>query len=508
MRKRWWIVIGLVVVILALLSFSSPVRQALGLGTQTQGSTIQTVRVQKGDLTAYVGATGSVRSNQTAQLAWQTSGQVASVAVNKDQVVQKDTVLATLEQSSLPAAMIGAPADLITAKNNLQTVLDNSKPRADAELALAQAQKALDDAQKAADSKLFQNAGANTIDIARANAITAQSEVDRWTEIYNRVASRGQDDPQYASALSGLANARQQLQRAQYNLQYTVSLPDPLSVQIVNAQLEQAKANLLTAKKNWDKVKDGPNQDDIAAAQAKVAAAQASVNQSRISAPFDGTVTLVNVQAGDRVSPGNLAFQIDDLSRLLIEVQVSEVDINQVHPDQPVELTFDAIPDKTYQGVVTSISSVGVSASGTVNFTVKVEITNPDASIKPGMTTSANIAVTQLKDVLLVPSRAVRVVGRQRVVYVLRGDGQQAQVEVVLGATDNVNVEVVSGNVHEGDQVILNPPQTLNFGPGQGGGGGAGAIFGGGGGGGGSNTTSSTPDSAPATNPGGQNGGQ
>lgn len=500
MRKRWWIIIGLAAVVLALLIFSGPVRRALGLSPQTAGTEIQTVTAQRGNLTAYVGATGSVRSNQTAQLTWQASGQIANVTAGKDQTVKKGVVLATLEQTSLSPTLIGAQADLTTAKNNLQTVLDNSKPRADAELALAQAQKALDDAQKATDSKLFQNAGANTIDIARANVITAQSEVDKWTEIYNRVSGRGQDDPQYAAALSGLANARQQFDRAQYNLQYTVSLPDPLSVQTVYAQLDQAKANLLTAKQNWEKVKDGPNPDDIAAAQAKVAAAQASLNQTQISAPFDGTVTVVAAKPGDRVAPGTLAFQIDDLSRLLIDVQVSEVDINRVKPEQPVDLTFDAIPDKTYRGVVTEISSVGVSSSGTVNFTVTVELRDSDAAIKPGMTTSANIAVTQLKNVLLVPVRAVRVVNNQRVVYVLR-NGSQTPVDVVLGATDNTNVEIVSGGLKEGDQVILNPTTTPSFGPGRGGG----VIFGGRNGG--SEGAAPTPNSAPTTNPGGSNGG-
>ena len=510
MRKWLWIIIGLVVVLVLLFIFPGPLRQVVGLGGQSNTPSYQTTPVVRGNLTAYVGATGSVRSNQTALLAWQTSGQVASVAVSKGQKVKKGDVLATLEQSSLPAALISAQADLITAQNNLQTVLDNSKPRADAELALAQAQKALDDAQKATNSKLYQNAGPNTIDIARANVITAQSEVDKWTEIYNRNASRAQDDSQYAAALSGLANARQKLQAAEYNLQYAVSLPDSLSVQTVYAQLDQAKANLLTAKQNWDKVKNGPNPDDIAAAQARVAAAQASLNQTKISAPFDGTVTVVNAKPGDRIQPGSAAFQLDDMSRLLIDVQVSEVDINNVKPGQPVDLTFDAIPDQTYHGAVTDISAIGTVTSGTVNFSVTVEVTSPDVKIKPGMTTTANIAVTQLTNVLLVPIRAVRVINNnQRVVYILR-NGVPTPVNVTLGASDNVNTQIVSGDLREGEQVVLNPPATLNFG-----GPGGGGFFGGGGGGpnpgggnsGGGSTTQPSGGATPQPS-GGANGGQ
>lgn len=504
MRKRLWIILGViaVIVVVVLVAFPNLRRRLLTGQAQSPNSNVQTVAVQKGELTAYVGATGSVRSNQTAQLAWQTGGQVAAVAVKKGQPVKKGEVLATLEQTSLSAALINAAADLVAAQSNLQTVLDNSKPRADAELALAKAQKALDDAQKATQSKLFQNASPNSIDIARANAITAQSEVDKWTDIYNRNAARAQDDAQYAAALSGLANARQQLDRAQYNLQFAVSLPDPLDVQTVYAQLDQAKASLLTAKQNWDKVKNGPNPDDIAAAQAKVAAAQASLDAAQITAPFSGAVTVVNAMTGDKVTMGTAALQIDDLSRLLVDVQVSEVDVNRVQPNQPVELTFDAIPNKNYTGAVTEIASVGTSSGGTVNFDVTVQITNPDTEIKPGMTVSANIAVTQLKGVLLVPTRAIRVINNRRVVYVLH-NGTQTPVDVTLGASDNTDTQITGGNLHEGDQVVLNPSTTSTVG-----GGGLRFIGPGGGSGEGANPQPAQNTKGGGNSSGGAGGGQ
>lgn len=499
MRKWWLIILGLVVVLVIALFALPGLQRALGLRNANAGNAIQTVTVQRGDLTAYVGATGSVRSNQTAVLNWLASGQVASGAAGIGQKVKKGDVLASLEPSSLSPDLVSAQSDLVTAKNNLKTVLDNTKPRADAELALTQAQKALDDAEKSTQSKLYQNASADTIDIARANVIEAQSEVDKWTKIYNQVSTLGQDNENYAAALSGLANARQQLTRSQYNLQYAMSLPDPLSVQTTYAQLDQAKAALLSAKQDWDKVKNGPNPDDIAAAQAKVDAAQAAINTTRISAPFDGTVTVVNSKTGDRVAMGTAAFQVDDLSHLLVDVQVSEVDVNSVQPNQPVELTFDAVPDKTYAGVVTEIATVGVASSGTVNFTISVAISDPDAAIKPGMTASANIAVTQLKGVLLVPSRAVRVINNKRVVYVVR-NGQTTPVEIVLGATDNTNYQVVSGNLHEGDQIMLNPPTTITTG--------GGGIIVGGGNRGGENSAAPTPNATSGGTGTGGNGGK
>ncbi len=508
-RRIFFTILGILFVLLVVGAIAFPrLRQsALGgirIGRQ-QTPTYQTTRAQLGDLTAFVSATGSVRSNQTSKIAWQTSGQVANIYVQKGQKVQANQVLASLDQTSLAQNIILAQSDLVSAQNALTSVLSNAQPRANAEVALVQAQQALTDAQKAAQSATFQRASQNTIDIARANLIDAQQAVDSATTIYNQVAARNTNDPTYAAALSSLAKARQQETTAQYNLNYVMDLPDPVSVQLVYAQLDQANANLLAAKDSWNKIKDGPNPSDIAAAQAKVAAAEATLSLARLTAPFNGTITDASIQTGDLVAPGTYAFEIDDLSRLLIDVQVSEVDINSVKLGQPVQITLDAVPNITYNGQVTDIAAVGNVSSGTVNFTVTVQITNADAQVKPAMTAGANIAVTQLHNVLLIPNRAVRVVNNQRVVYVLRNN-QAVPVVVNLGPSDNVNSQMLSGGVRPGDLIILDPPANQNLR--------GGFIFGGGGGRGENNPPANGGNATPGSvgtpgsgNPGGGGGG-
>jgi HlyD family secretion protein len=125
-------------------------------------------------------------------------------------------------------------------------------------------------------------------------------------------------------------------------------------------------------------------------------------------------------------------------------------------------LTFDAILGKEYQGEVVEVSPVGDTIQGTVNFRVTVELLDPDDEVKPGMTAAVNILVDELTDVLLVPNRAVRVRDGNRVVYILQ-DGQAVPVEVTLGATSDEVSEVIAGDLEAGDQVILNPPNELNF---------------------------------------------
>ena len=474
--KRFLIIAGVITVLVVAGVILVP-RYLASQAQQNGTSAYQTQPAEMGSLTAYVGATGTVRSNQTAVITWQTSGTVDTLALKKGDQVNTGDVLARLQPGSVSQSLILAQSDLVTAKNNLSTALNNSEARANAALALAQAQKNLDDALKESQSLLYQRAGANTIDIARANLILAQQKVDDAEAAYNRVAGRSSSDTIYAAALSQVANARQQRDRAQYNLLYVEGLPDPNDIATSNAQLDQAKARLLTAKTNWEKVKDGPNPDDIAAAQARIDAAQASLNLIRLTAPFNATITQVFIENGDVVGPGTKAFQIDDLTRLLVDVQVSEVDINRVVIDQPVTLTFDAIPNKEYNGIVTDIAAVGSSINGSVNFAVTVEITDFDQSVKPGMTAAVNIAVTQLDNVLIVPNQAVRVVNGKRVVYLLK-NGFPTPVEITLGASSNTTSEVTSGDLMVGDEIVLNPPSNLfqrpAGGPGSGGPGGGG----------------------------------
>lgn len=468
MKKRVFITIGIILVIAVIAVFVLPQVLARFNPAQAQNQ-FQTEPARLGNMTIYVGATGSVRSNQTASIPWETGGKVGSVLVAKGQFIQADAVLAELDPASVSQNLIQAQADLINAKDALEKVMDNNEARSNAHLALIQAQQALDDAEDESRSKLYQRASQETIDIARANLITANEALGSAESVFDQYSGLGDDSPVYAAALSQYAKARQDQQRAEYNLRYVQDLPDPLTVEEVYAKLEQAKAKLLAAKTEWERIKDGPDPDDIATAQVRLDIAQATLDSVRIKAPFTGTVTNVQAQVGDLVNAGQLAVQIDDLSRLLIDIQVSEVDINRVQFDQVVELTFDAIPGTNYSGTVSDIAASGSSVNGAVNFTVTVEIDSADESIRPGMTAAANIAISQLDNILLVPSRAVKTVNNQRVVYVLRNNFPVA-VDITLGSSANNYSQITEGDIKEGDLIVLNPPTQIMMGGPMGGG--------------------------------------
>jgi HlyD family secretion protein len=466
--RKWIIIVVAVVVIIGAVGVFVLPKMAANTSKALLAS-YQTATVSKGDLTAYVGATGTVRSNQSAVLSWQTTGTIGKVNVARRQTVSANTVLAELDQTSLPQAIIMAQADLVTSQKALDSLLTSSEARANAQLALVKAQKALDDATKKRQSMQFQRASQETIDIAKANMIQAKDALDTASDIYNRNKGRSSDDVVYAAALSQFAAAQQRYDQSKYNFDYVQSLPSSLDIQEADANLEVAKSQVLAAKQDWEKVKDGPNEDDVAAAQARVAAAQATLNMAHLTAPFAGTITQVDIKPGDTASPTAPAFQLDDLSHLFVDIDVSEVDIDRVKIGQPVTLTLDAIQGSEFDGAVSDIAPVGTASTGSVNFTVTVEIKDQSQQIRPGMTAAANISVNQLKNVLLVPNKAIRTQNGKRIVYVIRS-GLPTQIEITLGASSNTTSEVASGDIHAGDQIILNPPAANPFGARSGGG--------------------------------------
>ncbi len=216
------------------------------------------------------------------------------------------------------------------------------------------------------------------------------------------------------------------------------------------------------AQRAYDRLKDGPNAEDIAAAQAQVDALQATIDTAFLISPIAGEVTDMDIKVGDQASPGATAIRIDDMGRMLVDVNLSEVDISRVEPGQEASITLDAVTGKEYSGKVTQVAKVADVVQGVANFKVTIQLTEPDANVLPGMTAAVNIIVDQLDNVLLIPNRAVRMVDGKRVIYVLR-NGKSEMVNVTLGLSSDTYSELVSNSLQEGDQIILNPPSTFNF---------------------------------------------
>lgn len=500
--RKWIIAIVVIAAVAAGVYFFGPFRS----GQEAALGAYQTEAARRGSLTATVGATGVVRANQTALLTWQTTGTVGEINVKVGDAAAASDVLASLEKTSLPQNVILAQADLVTAQRTLEDLQNSRLQSARALRAVEDAEQALEDARNpelaqaraleaiATAQKVVENAerqlrytlspaSQSEIDEAKAQLVLAEDRLNQARDRYEPYANRPEDNITRARLLQELAQVQQQYDAVVRNYNAMLGTTNPTDRAVAEANLETARAQLLQAQRDYERIKDGPSEadinlleaqladarreyervkdgaapEDLTAAEARLAAAEATLNQARLSAPFSGTVTEVSALPGDQVAPGTPAFRVDDLTRLLVDVQVSEVDINRIQVGQAARLVFDAIPNKEYTGDVYEVSLVGSSVQGVVDFTVTVELTNPDQDVRPGMTAAVNIVVNELQDVLLVPNRAVRVSEGKRVVYVLK-DSLPQPVEIVLGASSESDSQVLEGGLQEGDPIILNPP--------------------------------------------------
>jgi len=490
---------------------------------------LETETIQQNSLSSVVGATGTVRSNQSAYLVWKIPGQVDQVFVEPGDLVTAGDILAILDDDSLPAYIILAQADLVNAQNQLDTLLTSSVQQAEALKAVEEAKKTLDDALNpelaqaqaqaamaaaeadldAAETQLAiltKPVSQAAIDQAYANLLMAEKQLnDLQDEIADKERkSKGPYDKPWESPkfyrriLEGLNMQLPQLQlrydEAAHKYNHLLEPPDPLDIAIAKAavfaaqaQLDDAllqydrikdgaspadiavlEAQLTDAQREYERVKDGAPSEDITILESQIAASEATLLQTQITAPFDGTITLVEIQQGDQVSTGSLAFRLDDLSTMLVDLNVSEIDINLVQLDQEVVVTFDAILAKEYHGRVVDVAPIGNTDTGIPSFTVTVELSDADEEIRPGMTSEVSIITSKVENALLIPNRAIRLLNGDRVVYVLRdekiSDGQQSPlnsivpISVTLGATSGLYSEVLKGDLTIGDKVILNPP--------------------------------------------------
>jgi HlyD family secretion protein len=416
---------------------------------------LQTVATTRGNLTATVGATGSVRPNQSVTLVFQTSGTVESVNVETGSNVQSGQMLASLSESSLAQNIILARADLANARKALEDLRESRVIIYQTEQAIQNAEKAVLEAERAL-VRFDENEYKDDLEEAQEDIIDAREQLSDAQEDFEPYEDWDEDNQTRRNRKDSLDEAQREYDEALRRLREL-----QLDKVAADAAFELAQAQLEDAKRENQRWANGPDPDEVAALEARIAAAEATLALARLEAPFSGTITRVDIKTGDQVSPGTTAIRIDDLSSLLVDVRVSEVDINKIAVDQPVNLTFDAILGTEYRGFVSDVAPVGQNVQGIVEFLVTVELSGTNGDVKPGMTAGVNVVVNQLENVVLVPNRAVRVQDGQRVVYVLR-NGSLEMVQVNLGASSDTMSQVLESTLQTGDAIVLNPPQVFS----------------------------------------------
>jgi len=436
-------------------------------GTGPTGMEWKSEAIQRGDLTTFVIANGAVRPNRAADLTWQMGGTVDKVLPAVGDAVRENDLLAALDPDSLPQTYYAARLELFDAQRALDALRQGGAEQSAVSYQdLLAAQKACEDAQKARDRLDRPRASSETIQSAEANYYLAQAAVDDAEGAFNRVSGALETDVARANALANLANAKKARDKALVNLNWYKGHAGDQEYTEADAALALAKARLDQAQLRYDRLKDGVPAEELEAARIRVEAAQAALRQAELAAPFSGLVTDVRVQPGMPVSVGMLAFRLEDRSHFFVNVSVAEMDVNRVRAGQPVLIAFDSIFGKQYAGRVVSVSLSGERDQGVVTYPVTVELDakSADDSVRSGMSAVVKISVDTVKDALLVPNQAVRMLDNQRVVYILKAGSRMPQkMPIRIGLSSETMSEVLDGELQPGDQVVTNPDMLIQL---------------------------------------------
>lgn len=221
-----------------------------------------------------------------------------------------------------------------------------------------------------------------------------------------------------------------------------------------DSEFDEGQEKLLEAARERLHIHFGMSHDQIAGIEGQMAAHETMTFLS----PISGTVISKEIQEGDYVNEGTLLYQLADLSRVWVYLDVYERDLSYIHMNHTVKLQTEAYPNEIFSGKVTFIDPVVNPQTRTVR--VRSEFPNPSGQLKPLMYVKAQIHVPS-NDALTIPASSVLYTGKRNIVWVEVGENTFEPRDVTLGTKSEARVEVLSG-VREGDMVVTSGGYLLD----------------------------------------------
>ncbi|MBZ5674404.1 MAG: efflux RND transporter periplasmic adaptor subunit [Acidobacteriia bacterium] len=404
----------------------------------------RTEAVQRGRIQSIVSVTGTVSALLTVQIGSQVSGVVTALHADYNSQVHKGELLAEID-----------PLPFQERVNQAQAALDSAKAAVDA--AKATVQKSETDIRSAEATAASQKA---LVAQALAGEREAKIVADRQQKLAaNSIVS--DDQFQSAKATYDVAVADREASDAQAHVAETTI--DEMKEAREAAKVQQANAEA-----------------QVRQAQGALDSAKLDLEHCRITSPIDGIVISRQVDAGQTVAASFAApnlFQIaQDLTKMQVDADIDESEIAKVHVGQVAQFTVDAMPTRTFEAVVRQVRESATNVQNVITYDAVMDVPNPDLVLLPGMTANIRIPVQVRESVLRVPNGALRYKPAddkagpvvkplsqsqqkgpqtQQTVYVLNSAGLPEMRKIQVGISDGLYTEVVSGDLREGEAIVL-----------------------------------------------------
>ena len=394
-KRRKRLIYGGIGLVLVLLIAGGLIAATHG-GTKIDPSKLQ--KVEKGDLAKSVVATGKVTPITKVEVKSKASGIVKKLLVDAGDKVRKGQLLAQLDKEEIEAQVEQSRAGAQAAEASLTSAeADYERAKVDAE---------------GPDVPLLKRAYERAIGMAKEGVVST----------------------------SALEDAQK------------------------NYELSLNKQNVSKAQATVLKAKIAQSQGQLAQDRANLKQLEEQLSYTDIESPIDGVVLSRDVEMGDAVSSilvlgssATLVMTLGDTSSVYVKGKVDESDIGKVYLGQPARIKVESFKDKTFNGVVTKISPMGVEKDNVTTFEVRVSINNPGGELKAEMTANAEIILEEHKSVLQIPEGAI-IYDKDKKASVevpdpSAKDGKK-KIAVNIGISNGAKTELLGG-LKEGDQVVL-----------------------------------------------------
>jgi len=394
-KRRKRLIYGGIGLLLVLLIAGGLIAATHG-GTKIDPSKLQ--KVEKGDLAKSVVATGKVTPITKVEVKSKASGIVKKLLVDAGDKVKKNQLLAQLD------------------KEEIEAQVEQSRA-----------------AVQAAEASLI----SSEADYERAKVDAEGPEVPLLKRAYDRAIGMAKEGVVSTSALEDAQK---------------------------NYELALNKQNVSKAQATVLKAKIAQSQGQLGQDRANLKQLEEQLSYTDIQSPIDGVVLSRDVEMGDAVSSilvlgssATLVMTLGDTSSVYVKGKVDESDIGKVYLGQPARIKVESFKDKTFNGVVTKISPMGVEKDNVTTFEVRVSINNPGGELKAEMTANAEIILEEHKNVLQIPEGAI-IYDKDKKASVEVPDTSakegKKKIAVNIGISNGAKTELLSG-LKEGDQVVL-----------------------------------------------------
>ena len=438
-RKNWkWMV---PVVCVAVVGGWFILRPGKAQDTSVDVSYVQT-QPEKRDLSNSLSGTGTLNPANTYNVKSLVAGKVLTSTIEEGDIVEEGTVLYTVDSSDATTKAEQASITLQQAQRSYDKTVDRQYVRAEVagvvatlkvakgdEVTSGQEVAVIRDSSKMVLQLEFPAADAATFSVGQSAEVTLDGTFETLTGTVTAVT--GTDALSTGNLLTrtvtiSVRNAGG-LTTAQAATA-TINGVSCIAAKCFEYQAERTLTTLAAGTVTAINVQEGGavNKDDIVlqisgedltetiqsaaetlrSAELNMDNLQEAMNNYTITSPISGTIIEKNAKAGDALATGADLCTIYDLSYLVMVINVDELQVSDVSVGQSVQVTADAVPDKTYTGTVTRVSMKGSSSGGTTTYPVTVRIDETEG-LRPGMNANAEIVIAEAKNTLAVPNAAI-----------------------------------------------------------------------------------------------------